>query len=122
MFTGAKMTPGGSITKQSVSATTAQVSASTNVESVDTATINVKFSAPNSGTLTLQARNIQANPNEPEKGWYELNFGSPMTIAAETEVQILLNTMPFSEIRLTWTPTAGAGLMSAFLNMKSVGA
>ena len=122
MFTGQRMTSGGLITKQSVPATTAQTSVKSTVETLDAATINVKFSAPNSGTLVLQARNIAATDNEPEKGWYELNFGSPMTITSETEVQILLNTMPFTDIRLIWTPTAGAGVMSAFLNMKSVGA
>lgn len=122
MFTGETQPAGSGLAYKSVSATTTQTSQISNVETSDAATIHVHFSAANSGTLSVEARNIYANPNEPTKGFYPLSFGAPLTITAETEVQILLNTMPFTEIRLIWTPLAGVGTMSAFLNMKTVGA
>jgi hypothetical protein len=120
MFTGTKVQTGQA--NPSVEASTAQISKLSNVNSADSATIHVNFSTPNSGTLTVQARNIETLPNEPNKAWYDLSFGGPAVITAETNVQILLNALPFYEIRLVWTPSAGAGTMSAFLNTKVSGA
>lgn len=119
MFTGTKVAT-GAITP-SVDASVPQTSKLSNVNSADSATIHVNFSTPNSGTLVVQARNIETLPGE-NTAWYELSFGGPAVITGETDVQILLNALPFYEIRLVWTPSAGAGTMSAFLNTKVSGA
>ena len=99
-----------------VSASASQTSAATNVEQVDKLSIHCLFSAANTGTLVVQARNGTSD------GWYDLDFGSAMTITAETDVQILINECPFTDIRLIWTPSAGSGTMTARLTMKAVGA
>lgn len=104
-------------------ATTTQTSPKTNCEQHDSCSYHVKFSAANSGTFTVEARNESyEKQSDSELNWYALNFGVPLTIAAETDVQILMNVMDFAEVRLKWAPSAGAGTMSAFLNMKSKGA
>jgi hypothetical protein len=95
----------------------------TNVENTDTASYHVKFSAANSGTFRVQARNRDLLPAEDILNtWYDVNFGSPLTITAETDVQIVFNELPFKEIRLIWEPSAGSGTVSAYLLMKAKGA
>lgn len=105
-----------------VSAVSAQTSVITNVEQLDSASIHVKFSAANSGSFILEARNGVYKENEVEENWYALDFGVPLNIIAETEVQIMLKEMPFSEIRLKWVPTTGTGVINSYLTMKSYGA
>lgn len=107
---------------QGAAASSAQTSAKTNVESMDSASIHIKFSAPNTGIFTVEARNGVYNAHEDSVNWYALDFGAVLQITAESEVQILLKEMPFSEIRLVWTPSAGAGTMNAYLTMKNYGA
>ena len=105
-----------------LSATTTQTSVKTNVEQLDSASIHIKFSAPNTGTLVVEARNGVYPEHESELNWYELAFGAPLSLASETEAQILLKEMPFSEIRVKWVPSSGAGTMNAYLSMKVYGA
>lgn len=120
MFTGTKVATGQA--NPSVSAAAPQTSKLSNVNSADSATIHVSFSTLNSGTLTVQARNIETLPSEPNKAWYDLSFGTPLTVTSETNVQIILNSLSFYEIRLVWTPSSGSGTISAFLNTKVAGA
>lgn len=94
----------------------------TSVENQDTASYHVKFSAPASGTFSVQARNADLRPDQAALAWYDLNFGAPLTITAESDVQIVLNELPFKEMRLVWTPTSASGTMSAYLLMKAKGA
>jgi hypothetical protein len=94
----------------------------TNVENTDSCSYHVKFSAPASGTFTVQAKNADLRPDQASIAWYDLNFGSPLTITAETDVQIVLNEMPFKEMRLVWTPSSASGTVSAYLLMKAKGA
>jgi hypothetical protein len=104
-----------------VSAASPQTSVKTNVEQLDSASIHVKFSSVVSGTLTVEARN-GSYPEHDDSNWYPLSFGSALTITSETDVQILLKEMPFSEIRLKWVPSAATGIVNAFLTMKTYGA
>lgn len=105
-----------------LSASSNQTSVKTNVEQLDSASIHIKFSAPNTGVFVVQARNGVYPEHESELNWYELPFGAPLAVTAESEVQIVLKEMPFSEIRVKWLPTAGAGTMNAYLSMKVYGA
>lgn len=106
-----------------LSAATAQTQIyPTNVENTDTASYHIRFSAANSGTFRVQARNRDVLPAaDLAATWYDVNFGSPLTVASETDVQIVFNEMPFKEIRLIWEPSAGAGTISAYLHMKGKG-
>lgn len=101
---------------EAVDATTTQTSASTNVFGADKLSIHVKFSAANSGTFLVQARNSSKD------SWFNVTFNTALTIAAETEALIVMNEVPFEEIRLSWTPSAGSGTMSAYGKIKSQGA
>jgi len=107
-----------------LSATTAKTQAQpTNVENTDTASYHVRFSAANSGSFRVQARNTDILPAaDLAPTWYDINFGAPLTVTAETDVQIVFNELPFKEIRLIWEPSAGAGTISAYLLMKAKGA
>jgi hypothetical protein len=97
-------------------ATSNQTSAETAVDMTDKMSYHVVFSASNSGTFTVEAKNGDKD------SWYALNFGSALTISSETDVQIILNECPFTKIRLKWVPSAGSGTMTARVTTKSVGA
>lgn len=99
-----------------VSASASQTSESTNVEQVDKLSIHCLFTVASSGTFVVQARNGKTD------SWYDLNFGAALTITSETDVQILLNECPFTDIRLKWTPSSASGTLTASLTMKAVGA
>lgn len=99
-----------------VSATTSQTSVETNVSQLDELSVHLKFSASNSGTFTVEARNGK------DSDWYELDFGAPLSITAESEVQILLRELPFTDVRFKWAPSAGSGTLSARLTAKTLGA
>lgn len=97
-------------------ATASQTSLETTVDRVDKIAYHVVFSSANSGTFTVEAKNGK------DDSYFTLNFGSALTIAAETDVQILLNECPFTLVRLKWVPSAGAGTMTARINTKTLGA
>jgi len=88
----------------------------TDVSQVDKATIHVVFDAPNSGTLSIWAKNSL------DDSFFELNFGAPLTITAETECMLDLQQLDFQNIYLSWVPSAGAGTFTAVLHMASLGA
>jgi hypothetical protein len=101
---------------ENVDATIAQTSGLSSVFGADKLSIHVKFSAPNSGTFTVQAKNSEKDD------WFEVIFNSALTITAETEALILLNEVPFESLRLLWAPSAGSGTLTAIYKMKSQGA
>lgn len=88
-----------------------------NVEQLDKVSIHCSWSAGPVGEFFLQARNGATD------SWFDLDMGSAMTITgADDELQILLNECPFTDIRLRYTPTSGAAVLTAYLTMKTVGA
>lgn len=99
-----------------VAATSTQTSEEVSVFGVDKLSIHAKFSANNSGTFTLQAKNSDSD------SWFNVDFNVAMTITAEAETLMLMNEVPFDKIKLTWTPSAGSGTLTAVLKMKSQGA
>lgn len=101
-----------------VSATTSQDTSAnpTDISQVDKATIHVVFSAASSGALSIWAKNSL------EDSFFELNFGTPLTVTAETEINIEMQQLDFQLMYLAWVPTAGAGTLKANLHMASVGA
>lgn len=88
---------------------------------VDTCCYHVKFAAPATGEFFVEARNADTESYD-TSNWFEVNFGAELTITAETDVQILLNELPFKEIRLKWVPDSASSTMDAYLVMKAKGA
>jgi len=100
-----------------------QKSALTNVGPFDSASYQVKFSAPSSGEFHVQARNGKYRPDQDETDWVDLDFGpSGLVITSETDVRILLVDLTFTELRLVWSPSASTGTINSTLTAKAVGA
>lgn len=103
-----------------VNATTTQTSNETNVAFLDRCSIHLKWTAANTGTLKVEARNQRDDSDDAP--WYELDFGTTLSVTAATEVQLVLKEMPFTGIRVVWTPSAGSGTLTARLHAKTEGA
>lgn len=89
-----------------------------NVANLDKASIHLAWSgtAPN-GEIVLEARNGE------EDGWYTLNMGASITITGNTGNHLLvLNELPFTDIRLQYGFNSGTGTMTARITSKVVGA
>jgi hypothetical protein len=91
----------------------------TNVLKLDKASLHVYWSDNDAvGELRIEARIGDKNP------WFEIDFDEPLEIKADYngEFQVLFNELPFTDIRLVYTPTSGTGLLNAILTSKTVGA
>lgn len=99
-----------------LNATVSQTSQEVSVMGVDKLSIHVKFSANNSGTFRLQAKNGS------DDSFFDVTFNATMTITSDNEALLIMNEVPFDSIKLIWTPSSGSGTMTAVLNMKSLGA
>ncbi len=101
-----------------VAATSAQSNSAspTDVSQIDKCSFHCKFSASNSGTFKVYARNSKSD------SFFELDFGSPLTITSESECLIDLQEVNFSDIYLDWAPSSGSGTLTTILHMSSVGA
>lgn len=97
-------------------ATTSQTSSISTVDLLDKASYHITFSLANTGTLKVQARNSTSD------SWYDLDFGVTLTVTAQTEVILNINQINFYNMRLVWTPSAGAGTISAYLFSAAQGA
>lgn len=106
---------------QNLNAAVAQISEKSNVEMVDTCCYHVNFAAPATGEFIVEARNADVESYD-TSNWFEVNFALPLEITAETDVQILLNELPFKEIRLKWFPSSASSTINTFLVMKAKGA
>lgn len=116
---------------QSVNMSSAITSNFTNVEQFDKCSIHASWTAGPAGTFKVQARNggspaaLTTTPKAKiEDTWYELDFGSPLTVlAADAEILIQFNELPFTDIRVLYTPTSGAATdLKILLTQKTVGA
>lgn len=94
-------------------------SAVTNVLQLDKASIYIAWSGTSvDGTFVLQARNGENAP------WYDLALGGgAVTLSGNSgSHNIILNELPFSDMRLVYTQVGGTGVVDAVLTMKTVGA
>ena len=84
---------------------------------MDKASIHLNWVAGPEGTFVVEVKNAEAD------AWYTLDFGTPITItASDSDIQILMQEMPFIKMRLRYTNSSGNGTLNAYLNTKSVGA
>jgi hypothetical protein len=102
-----------------------------NVEQLDKGSIHLSWTAGPTGTFTVEARNggnpaaNTALPQAPiNDSWYELDLGSAITIAgSDSQIQIVFNEMPFTDIRVVWTAATGAATdLKILFSAKAVGA
>ena len=97
---------------------TDQESRVTSVKNLDKASVHVYWNgtAP-IGVLEIEVRNGEKAP------WYTLPIGSVINITGNSGYhQIVLNELPFSDIKLKYISTSGTGTMDAKIAMKTVGA
>jgi hypothetical protein len=84
---------------------------------MDKASMHLKWAAGPTGEFKVFAK------NKSDGDFYELSFGESLTIdGSDSEVQIILNEMPFVAIRLDYVAGTGAADLTALLTEKSVGA
>jgi hypothetical protein len=92
-------------------------SSATSVINLDKASIHLKWSGTAVGEISVMARNGELDP------WYELDFGQAINITSGPgEHQIVFNELPFTDIRLDYASTSGAGTLDATISAKVVGA
>ena len=89
---------------------------STNVLNTDKASIHLVWSgAAGSATVSVQARNGEKD------SWYDLDFGSAITISgASGDHQLVLLETPFTDIRVV-IGAGATGTVTATLTMKQLG-
>lgn len=97
---------------------TTTTSSSSSVDQLDKASIDLSWSASTLvATVTVEAKNGD------NAEWRTLDFGSAITVSGASGAhEILLTEMPFTDLRLVLTVSAGSGEVSAVLTSKSVGA
>lgn len=101
-----------------VSIATSQTSAPTSVINMDKAGILVEWSAGAApvGVITVEAR------YSPDGNFVAIDFGSAINVSGNSgSVQILLEELPYQDIRLVYTRTSGSATMSATILIKQVG-
>jgi len=94
------------------------VSASSSVDQLDKASIDLRWE---SSTLVAEAQVEARNGDNAE--WRVLDFGATIDITGGSGAhELILNEMPFTDLRLAIIVTSGEGTIDAVLTSKSVGA
>lgn len=93
-------------------------SPSTNVSQLDQASIDLRWA----GSTLVATAQVQVKNGENAE-WRVLDFGSPITISgANGAHEIILLTMPFTDLRMFLDVSSGTGSVTAIITAKSVGA
>lgn len=94
-----------------------QTSQVTNVINMDKASIQVEWTGSSPvGNIVVEARNGEIS------AWYALDFGTAISVSGASGThQIVLNEMPFTDLRLRYVSTSGTGSLSATITLKQVG-
>jgi len=88
-----------------------------NVQNMDIASLHLSWAGTSPvGTVTVQARNGATD------SWYDLDFGSAISIASNSgDHQIILQEMPFTDLKVTYTATSGTGTLTGYITAKQIG-
>lgn len=91
----------------------------TNVLKLDRASLYVSWT----DLLAVGELEVQGRIGE-DNAWFIVDFSEPLEIKPDYngEFQIIFNELPFTDIRLIYTPTSGSGSLTATLTSKTVGA
>jgi hypothetical protein len=97
------------------------------LQTTDKATIHLKWTAGPVGEFRLQARNgskTGAQPAPINDTFFTVDMGSVMTITgADSELLIVLNESPGTEIQIQYIRTSGTATdLQALIQMKALGA
>ncbi len=96
------------------------VSSETNVINQDIASIHIAWS--NGAALNSEIR-IEAQNNEKDDDWYELDMGGTISLSGVSgDHQLVFLQMPFNKIRIQYLHTAGDADVVATITSKVVGA
>lgn len=92
-------------------------SSTVNVLNLDKASIYIDWAGSSPvGELTVEAKNGENSP------WYALDFGVTIDVTGNTgDHLIILNEMPFEQLRIQYASTSGSGTISAYITAKQVG-
>lgn len=98
------------------------------VTTLDQASIRINWTSTDAvGEFKLQARQKTKQDEILESSpWFDVDFGSTISIdmtqpTPDTEHQLILTQLPFDQIRLVYTSTAGTGTVDARITAKQVG-
>ena len=83
----------------------------------DKASISIQWSGSSPvGTFEILARNGE------DDAWQALDFGSVIAVSGNTgDHRVLLNELPFTDIRIDYAATSGTGTVDAIVTAKQVG-
>lgn len=74
----------------------------------------------NTGEFKVEARIKESETSYSD--WMELEFSTPIQLTnADKDIIINLNQLPFSQVRLTFTDSAGDGVCDIFVSAKGIG-
>lgn len=105
------------------------LSAPTNVSQIDQAIIFLNWSGGAEGEFTVEGAQVKStelradSPLPASIVWNTLSFGS--TVLAEIgndNHELVFTQLPFTHIRIRYTPSAGTGTLNATISGKSLGA
>jgi hypothetical protein len=90
----------------------------TNTLNLDKASIHISWTGTSPvGVITVEVRNGEND------SYYELQFATTIDITGDSgEHQIILNEMPFTDLRLQYVATSGTGTIDAVYTAKTQGA
>jgi len=106
---------GSQIIPAGTSAAISQTSHLLVVDQLDKLYFHIAFTSPASGSFTLLVQNGKQDTP------YALSISGGLNISNETDVEIRLDEVPFTQCTLVWNPTAGTGTMTATATGKALG-
>ena len=89
----------------------------TSVINMDKASISVQWTGSSPvGTFEVLARNGE------DDAWQALDFGAAISVSGNSgDHRIVLNELPFTDLRVDYTSTSGTGSVTATITAKQVG-
>ena len=109
-----------------VSIGSSQTSDSTNVESMDVASVDVVWSAGSTpvGVITFEATNSDDNTiNAGNASWVELSFGAAINISgASGSHHVVFDVLPFRALRVKYTRSSGSATLDCVIHAETRGA
>lgn len=116
---------------QTVNMSSAITSNITNVEQLDKASIHLTWTAGPVGEFKVQARNGGTPPPKTalpkakyNDSWYDVDMGGTIAVTgSDSEILLIFNELPFTDIRVVYSPTSGsASDLKILLTSKTIGA
>jgi len=107
-----------------VDITSNQLSSATNVTNLDRCSISLAWTGGGTpvGTVTVEARQKDANKASADQDWFTVDFGATISISGNSGSHLLImDNLDFTDIRVRYTATSGSATLTAVLTAKQVG-